>query len=110
MAATGASVGAQLRVNCLTLCVGLSNHHAGEDGALFPFLAGQRPELAPTLERLHDEHERIAALVAQLRDVVAGPTHPGQLRREVDRLTAELEGHLAYEEEQLVPALDAATS
>jgi iron-sulfur cluster repair protein YtfE (RIC family) len=57
----------------------------------------------------HGEHERIAALVAQLLDVGAGPTHPGQLRREVDRLTAELEGHLAYEEEQLVPALDAAT-
>ena len=107
VAATGASVGAQLRVNCLTLCAGLSNHHAGEDGALFPFLAEQRPELAPTLERLHDEHERIAALVAQLRDVVAGPSHPAQLRREVDRLTAELEEHLAYEEKQLVPALDA---
>jgi hypothetical protein len=30
------------------------------------------------------------------------------LRAEVDRLTGELERHLSYEEEQLVPALDAA--
>jgi deazaflavin-dependent oxidoreductase (nitroreductase family) len=109
VAATGAGVGAQLRVNCLTLCAGLHNHHVGEDGAIFPFLAGQRPDLAPTLERLRAEHGRIAALVAQLRAVVTQPVDPSELRREVDRLAEELERHLAYEEEQLVPALDAAT-
>lgn len=105
--AAGPSVGAQLRVNCLTLCAGLHNHHAGEDGAIFPLLAGQRPDLAPVLERLRVEHERIAALVAQLQATVAGPAEPVQVRREVDRLTDELERHLSYEEEQLVPALDA---
>ncbi|TWF77785.1 deazaflavin-dependent oxidoreductase (nitroreductase family) [Pseudonocardia hierapolitana] len=108
VAAAGTSVGAQLRVNCLTLCAGLHNHHAGEDGALFPLLAAQRPDLAATLERLHVEHERIAALVAQLQATVDGPGDPLLLRREVDRLTDELERHLSYEEEQLVPALDAA--
>jgi len=95
------------RVNCLTLCAGLHNHHAGEDGALFPLLAEQRPDLAPVLERLRVEHERIAALVAQLRDAVAGPADPALLRQEVDRLTNQLEQHLSYEEERLVPALDA---
>ena len=109
VATTGASVGAQLRVTCLTLCAGLHNHHLGEDGMLFPLLAGQRPDLAPTLERLRAEHEQIAALVTQLQAAVAGPADPETLRREVDRLTGELERHLAYEEEQLVPALDAAT-
>jgi iron-sulfur cluster repair protein YtfE (RIC family) len=101
-------VGAQLRLNCLSLCAGLHNHHAGEDGALFPLLAAQRPDLAPVIERLRVEHERVAALVAQLRDTVAGPADPALLRREVDRLTDELEQHLSYEEEQLVPVLDAA--
>jgi deazaflavin-dependent oxidoreductase (nitroreductase family) len=107
VAAAGANVGAQLRVNCLTLCAGLHNHHSGEDGALFPLLTAQRPDLAPTLERLRVEHERIAALVAQLRATVADPADAVLLRREVDRLTDELERHLSYEEEQLVPALEA---
>lgn len=107
VAAAGARVGAQLRANCLTLCAGLHNHHLGEDSALFPLLAAQRPDLAPTLERLRVEHERIAELVEQLRDTVAGPADPDRLRREVDRLTDELEQHLSYEERQLVPALDA---
>lgn len=107
VAATGTSVGAQLRANCLTLCAGLHNHHLGEDSALFPLLAGQRPDLEPTLDRLRAEHERIAELVAELRAAVAGPADPGMLRREVDRITDELERHLSYEEEQLVPALDA---
>jgi deazaflavin-dependent oxidoreductase (nitroreductase family) len=105
VAAAGPSVGAQLRVNCLTLCAGLHNHHAGEDGALFPLLTTQRPDLAPVLERLRAEHEQVAALVAQLRETIAGPADPELLRREVDRLTDQLERHLSYEEEQLVPAL-----
>jgi deazaflavin-dependent oxidoreductase (nitroreductase family) len=108
IAAAGASVGAQLRMNCLTFCAGLHNHHAGEDGALFPLLASQRPDLAPVIDRLRVEHERVAALVEQLRDTIAGPGEPELLRREVDRLTHELEQHLSYEEEQLVPVLDAA--
>ncbi|MHA6620583.1 nitroreductase/quinone reductase family protein [Pseudonocardia sp. DLS-67] len=107
VAATGTSVGVQLRMNCLTLCAGLHNHHLGEDGALFPLLAARRPDLEPTLDRLRVEHERIAALVAQLRAAVDGAADPVRLRREVDRLTGELEQHLSYEEEQLVPALDA---
>jgi deazaflavin-dependent oxidoreductase (nitroreductase family) len=107
VAASGTSVGAQLRVNCLTLCAGLHNHHMGEDGAMFPLLAAQRPDLASTLERLRVEHERIAALVEELRATVAGSVEPERLRLEVDRLTDELEQHLSYEEEQLVPALDA---
>jgi deazaflavin-dependent oxidoreductase (nitroreductase family) len=106
-ATAGARVGAQLRVNCLALCAGLHNHHTGEDGAMFPLLAAQRPELAPVLEQLRVEHEQIAALVAQLQAAVNGPADPVRLRYEVDRLTDELERHLSYEEEQLVPALDA---
>ncbi|MBA2807216.1 nitroreductase family deazaflavin-dependent oxidoreductase [Streptomyces sp. KM273126] len=105
-------LGAQLRINCLTLCQGLHNHHTGEDIALFPFLADRHPELAPVLNRLRHEHERIAALLEDLRRVVAdeaGDTEPGHVLREVERLTAELEAHLAYEEEQLIPALDTAT-
>ncbi len=32
------TLGAQLRVNCLTFCQGLHNHHTGEDTVLFPLI------------------------------------------------------------------------
>lgn len=109
MAKGGATLGAQLRVSCLTFCAGLHNHHTGEDAALFPFLADRHPEFAPTLARLGEEHERIAALVEELRlAVTADHPDPATARGEVERLTTELEAHLTYEEEQLIPVLDAA--
>ncbi|MGC9544585.1 nitroreductase/quinone reductase family protein [Streptomyces sp. UG1] len=105
----GTALGAQLRINCLTFCTGLHNHHTGEDIAMFPHLADSHPELAPVLSRLREEHEHIAALVEDLRGVVtAEHADPAAARAEVERLTRELEAHLAYEEEQLIPVLDAA--
>ncbi|MFD7439752.1 nitroreductase/quinone reductase family protein [Streptomyces sp. NPDC059909] len=104
---SGVGIGAQLRVNCLTVCAGVHNHHTGEDAGMFPLLAQRRPELAPVLDRLRDEHVRIAELVEDLRKVVtAEGTDAAQVRAEVERLTDELESHLRYEEEQLIPVLD----
>jgi hemerythrin-like domain-containing protein len=94
-------------VNCLTFCQGLHNHHTGEDLAMFPFLADRHPGTGPVLDRLRAEHERIAALVEQLRAALADPD-PASVRTEVDRLTTELEAHLTYEEEQLIPLLGGA--
>ncbi|MEY9992381.1 deazaflavin-dependent oxidoreductase (nitroreductase family) [Streptomyces sp. V4I8] len=105
----GTTLGAQLRVNCLTFCAGLHNHHTGEDLGMFPVLADRHPEFAPALARLGAEHERIAGLVEDLRRVVSDEdVDPAAARAEVERLTAALEAHLTYEEEQLVPLLDAA--
>ncbi|MCX5091185.1 nitroreductase/quinone reductase family protein [Streptomyces sp. NBC_00365] len=110
-ASSGSSLGAQLRVNCLTLCQGLHRHHAGEDLGLFRALADRRPDLTPVLDRLRVEHERIAVLVEELRRVV-GERHadPTLVLPEVVRLTEELEAHLAYEEERLIPVLEAAAT
>ncbi|MCX5256195.1 nitroreductase/quinone reductase family protein [Streptomyces canus] len=105
LASGTATLGAQLRVNCLTFCQGLHNHHTGEDVAMFPFLADRHPEAAPAIDRLRTEHEHIAALVEELREVLSG-TDLDSVRTEVDRLTTELEAHLTYEEEQLIPLLD----
>ncbi|MGW1669585.1 nitroreductase/quinone reductase family protein [Streptomyces sp. NPDC002324] len=103
-----AGLGAQLRVNCLTFCQGLHNHHTGEDIGLFPFLSDRHPELVPALTRLHEEHERIAALCEELRRVVtAESAAPEAVLPEVERLIDALEAHLTYEEEQLIPVLDA---
>ncbi|PZF96748.1 nitroreductase/quinone reductase family protein [Micromonospora deserti] len=105
---SGSGLGAQLRVNCLTVCHGLHHHHRTEDAGMFTALDRQRPDLRPALDRLRWEHQRIAVLVERLQDVIgAADADPVQVRREVERLTTELEQHLAYEEEQLIPVLDA---
>lgn len=106
---TGATtLGAQLRVNCLTFCQGLHNHHTGEDTVLFPRIAEHHPTATPALTRLHEEHERIAELVEELRGALTTTTDPVEVRAEVERLTAALEAHLTYEEEELIPLFDAA--
>ncbi|GAA2914764.1 nitroreductase/quinone reductase family protein [Streptosporangium fragile] len=108
IAGSGPGLGAQLRVNCLTVCRGLHHHHTGEDAGMFPFLAGRRPELTPVLDRLRREHEKIAALLAELQEVVSTDgADPLRVLSDVERLTDELESHLAYEEEELIPILDA---
>ncbi|ORT61861.1 nitroreductase/quinone reductase family protein [Streptomyces sp. CB03238] len=105
---TAGGLGTQLRVNCLTVCQGLHNHHTGEDTMLFPMLADRHPELAPVMDRLKQEHEQIAALLAALKKVVSdAEADPPHVLTEVERLTDELEAHLVYEEEQLIPLLDA---
>lgn len=106
-AADGPTLGAQLRVNCLTFCQGLHHHHSGEDMALFPFVEDRHPSAGPALRRLREEHDRIATLVVDLRRAVsAADTDPAAARADVERLTLDLEAHLTYEEEQLIPLLD----
>lgn len=100
-------LGVQLRINCLTVCQGLHHHHTGEDTMMFPGLAEQHPSLAPTLERLAKEHERITVLLDELKQALSGED-PLKVRAEIERLVDELEAHLTYEEEQLIPILDLA--
>ncbi|MGW4502641.1 nitroreductase/quinone reductase family protein [Micromonospora sp. NPDC004336] len=109
VARSGPGLGAQLRANCLTVCQGLHHHHRNEDAGMFAGLEQRRPDLAATLARLREEHRRVAALVDRLQRVIGEPdADPAEVRREVERLTTELEAHLAYEEEQLIPVLDEA--
>jgi deazaflavin-dependent oxidoreductase (nitroreductase family) len=109
VAASGAGIGAQLRVNCLTMCQGLTGHHEKEDAGMLPFLADRYPELAPAVDRLTVEHHRVSDLIDELRAVLeSDQVDPLRLGSEVERLTNEVEQHLRYEEEQLIPALDRA--
>ncbi|WP_327581739.1 nitroreductase/quinone reductase family protein [Nonomuraea sp. NBC_00507] len=106
---SGPRLTAQLRVNCLTMCQGLHGHHSREDGFMFPALEGRHPELAAVFERLRAEHLVVQRLLEQLQELLAADdVAPEELSREVSRLTAELEAHLDYEEEQLVPLLNGA--
>lgn len=107
VARSGPGVGAQLRVNCLSLCAGLRHHHTGEDGQMFPYLEERHPELAPVLLGLGEEHQTMAALLEGLQELVsAGGTDSAALLAEVDELIASLEAHLDHEEEQLVEILN----
>ncbi|MBG0565879.1 nitroreductase/quinone reductase family protein [Actinoplanes aureus] len=108
VARSGPVLGAQLRVNCLSLCAGLHGHHVREDQGLFPGIEVQRPDLAPVVAELRAEHDKIAELIARLREVLTDPgLERSALAAEVDRLTRQLESHLDHEEEALLPVLDA---
>ncbi|MFI0352672.1 nitroreductase/quinone reductase family protein [Actinomadura sp. 9N407] len=111
VAASGAVLGAQLRVNCLTLCEGLGHHHLMEDNGLFRYLDQAHPELAPALARMREEHHTVKRLLDELQALLAleNPDR-ATLLAEVERLTTELEAHLDYEEEQLVPLLNGMTA
>ncbi|MEU4155403.1 nitroreductase/quinone reductase family protein [Actinoplanes sp. NPDC026670] len=99
---SGAVLGAQLRVNCLTLCANLHGHHVKEDQGLFPMLESAYPESAAALDRLRAEHGTVAVLLERLRSVLG---EPGLAREEllglVDVLTGELVAHLDHEERVL---------
>lgn len=83
---------ADLRVHCLAFCGALTAHHTRESGA-FPDFERRWPELGPVLARLREEHAAIARRIEEGID-------------DLDQLAEELESHLAYEEEHLVPALN----
>lgn len=94
---------------CAAYCRVVAIHHTIEDQTMFPGLAARVPVLAPVIERLSHEHEEIAEILTALDDaLVAMVTDPGGLRQVQERaeqLATELLAHLAYEEEQLLPAI-----
>ena len=106
LAASGPKLGAQLRINCLTACQGLHFHHTAEDSGAFPRILAEHPELEQVMARLREEHEKIAVILARLQELLK-QEGAGDVLTEVDRLIEELEAHLDYEEEQLIPVLDA---
>ena len=101
----------QLKVNCLRYCRFVHGHHDMEDTAWLPALRRADPALGPVLERLDEEHRRIAAELDEVEDAAAALTDvdSGDTRRRViDALNAladDLMEHLAYEELSIGPTL-----
>lgn len=93
----GAGLGAQLRINCLTVCQGLHYHHTGESTMLFPGLVEQHPELKDVVAGLQQEHDQIAVLLGRLEQAVT--------LDQVDELITQLNAHLDNEEAALLPYL-----
>jgi iron-sulfur cluster repair protein YtfE (RIC family) len=102
------ALGQDLLRHCLTLCDSLHMHHTKEDGA-FTAIQAQFPELDRALDRLRREHRLLAQGLDDLQTMLtdhANSTDAGKLQAELERLTSNLEEHFAYEEEQLLPALN----
>ncbi|GAA3098171.1 nitroreductase/quinone reductase family protein [Streptosporangium carneum] len=113
-AGPGLELGRHLREHCLTFCTALDRHHTGEDGVAFPHLEERFPQLGQALRRLRQEHRVVERLREELQTLLTqlGPGRPAvadplRLRAEIHRLASELEAHFDYEEDQLVPVLNA---
>ena len=95
---------------CAQYCRFVTGHHGMEDRSVFPHLRRSDPALTPVLDRLESEHLVIHDVLEQLDEalvgLVSGASGSAELQRVVDRLSQTLLEHLAYEEVELVPALD----
>lgn len=100
---------------CAQYCRFVTGHHGLEDRSVFPHLRRSEPELTPVLDRLESEHLVIHDVLEQLDEalvgLVSGTAYPdstgtAELKRVVDLLSSTLLDHLAYEESELVSALD----
>ena len=95
---------------CGRYCSVVAMHHRIEDAALFVDLGEADPALQPVLDRLSQEHHVVHdALVALDRALVAMLTEEAaalpRVAAALEELRAGLLSHLAYEEEELLPAL-----
>jgi alkanesulfonate monooxygenase SsuD/methylene tetrahydromethanopterin reductase-like flavin-dependent oxidoreductase (luciferase family) len=95
---------------CESYCRLVGLHHTLEDTSVFTGLRRMDGRLAPVTERLSEEHEVIAGLLARVdAALVALVTDPVRgmpaLRAAVDLLTDALVSHLSYEEQQILEPL-----
>lgn len=94
---------------CQAHCVALTQHHAMEGEAIFPFLRRNQPGLSEVLDRLDSEHLAIHDLLesvdSALVHLAQHPTDYGPITEAVDLLTDTLLSHFAYEERELVGPL-----
>lgn len=84
-------------------------HHAKERAVLFPKLRARAPELAATLDRLDDEHQRGSATIREIEHLLLAFEQLGESRRTAfaDALNAFVEGyvhHMQLEETEVLPA------
>lgn len=95
-----------LRIQCLYFCNGLHRHHSLEDQRMFPAVLVEDPELGPIVERLEADHRKVAEIIDAIESrLVELSSDPSGVREELNRMADTLLEHLAYEEDQLSPAL-----
>lgn len=94
---------------CAAYCRFVATHHTVEDRTLFPDLRSLDADLGPVIDRLEQEHEEIARVLFDLDEATVAMMSDGDRVEDVravgDRLAGLLLEHLAFEEEQLLPAI-----
>lgn len=94
---------------CARYCAAVGQHHAIEDGAIFPHLARSEPGLTPVLDRLGEEHlmihDAVQAVDRALVDHLERPYDHEPIQLAIDALTDALLSHLSYEEHEIVEPL-----
>ncbi|MER5766590.1 hemerythrin domain-containing protein [Streptomyces sp. NPDC001985] len=91
---------------CHGFCAALSGHHRAEDGSLFPELVRARPDLAPVVAKLTQDHNMIEHLIGGLRKALADSADPEVAHHHLDGIEAVMETHFRYEEKQIGAVLD----
>jgi alkanesulfonate monooxygenase SsuD/methylene tetrahydromethanopterin reductase-like flavin-dependent oxidoreductase (luciferase family)/iron-sulfur cluster repair protein YtfE (RIC family) len=91
---------------CASYCRIVTEHHSGEDQAIFPHLRRADSGLVPVIDRLQEEHnvihEVLDAVDRALVGFVEEPDDFSGLQQAVDTLTDALLSHLSYEEQQII--------
>ncbi|WP_226370324.1 hemerythrin domain-containing protein [Pseudonocardia oceani] len=92
---------------CWGFCTALTGHHRSEDGALFPLLVDRRPDLAPVVAQLVQDHHMIEHLIGELQRAVEQEASTEVKLRHLDGIEAVVQTHFRYEERRLLDVLDA---
>lgn len=99
----------QLRVNCLSYCQTVHNHHSNEDVLFFPIVRQTAPRLGAAVDRLEADHRLVSELLDLVEQHASGLSSPAaraSLIDALDTLSRHLLQHLEYEETVLKPVLD----
>lgn len=102
-----ASAGTDLREHCAGFCTALEQHHTGEDEGLFPALRREFPQLAPTVDKLAEDHWLIAGILRRVGELTAADADPAAVVGELDGLAVIMDSHFAFEERRISTAIDA---
>lgn len=91
---------------CWGFCAALDGHHRSEDTALFPRVLAARPDLAPVVSQLVQDHHMIEHLIGGLRRAMDGGAGTEEKLRHLDGISAIMESHFRFEERKLLDVLD----
>jgi hypothetical protein len=101
----------RLRASCLHYCRFVHHHHRLEDRALFPELRRVNPSLGPVVDRLQEDHRRVAVLLEAVEAAVEnldGEDTPAvrlAVASALEALAGHLLAHLELEEESVAETL-----
>ncbi len=101
----------RLRASCLHYCRFVHGHHRLEDRALFPELRRVNPALGPVVDRLQEDHRRVAGLLEAV-EAAAGaldnadtPEARTAVADTLEALAVHLLAHLELEEQSVAETL-----